>query len=227
MKRILLLIFVNCSVVALLAFGPSVKSILLHSAILLTQNNVLAVGEATPAATESASVKELPAVHILPDNPLYFLKTIKEKVQLFFTRNTSDEVDLLLGFAQKRLAEALKVAEKGKVHISEKLFEAFGRDIESAEEKIRQARARGEKTYHLLSELQKTVAYQKSVVEELQGQAEFLGSFLVEVDQNLASPSAEQVEHVKMSPSPKKGLGVFDWLKSLFGKKEILKPLVE
>jgi hypothetical protein len=189
-------------------------------------------------ATESASVKELPAVHILPDNPLYFLKTIKEKVQLFFTRNTSDEVNLILGFAQKRLAEALKIAEKGKVHISEKLFEAFEKDIEAAQEKIKGARERGEKTYHLLTELQKTVAYQKSVIEELQGEADFyssevqkrieaLNSFLVEIDQNLASPSAEPVKNVKISSSPRRKLDIFDWLKGLFGKKEILTPLAE
>jgi hypothetical protein len=217
MKRILLLIFVNC--------------ILLHSSILFAGNEVYAAVEATPAATESASggsaspsaeVSELPVVHILPDNPLYFLKTIKEKVQLLVARNASSQADLLLTFSQKRLAEALEVAGKGKIYISEKLFDAFGQDIEAAQEKIREARARGEKTYNLLVELQKTVAYQKAVIEELGDQAEQLGSFLVEVDEGLGTtPSAVPYDKIE------KRLGILDWIKGLFGKKEILKPLVE
>lgn len=209
MKKILLLIFVDY--------------ILLCSAIQLSRNEVLAV-ESTP----SAEVLELPTVHILPDNPLYFLKTIKEKAQLLFTRNTSNQAHLLLSFSQKRLAEALKVAEKGKPYISEKLFEAFGEDIEAAQQKIRKTKEGGERTYSLLVELQKTIAYQKSVLEKLQGEMEDLNSFLVKVDQDLgATESAEPLNRVKMSPVKKSsGPGIFDWLKGLFGKKEILSPLV-
>ncbi len=210
------------------------KIIILHLFISLFFISPCFAVETTP----SAEVSELPSVHILPDNPLYFLKTIKEKAQLLATRESSSEAGLLLGFAQKRLSEALKVAEKGKIHISEKLFEAFGKDIEAAQEKIKEARARGEKTYNLLVELQKTVAYQKSVIEELQGEAEFyqgevgervgaLNAFLVQVDQDLGEATISG----KITPAPKKGLGIFDWLKGffegLFGKKEILKPLAE
>jgi len=192
----------------------------LCSAEVLAQKPVLAV-ESTPSATSSASpldfarggsvqVSNLPAVRILPDNPLYFLKTLKEKVQLLVTRNTSDQATLLLNFSQKRLAEALKVAEKGKPYISEKLLDVFGKDIEAAQQKINQAKMRGEQTRDLFLKLQETVAYQKSVVEKLG----------IEIDQT-ATPSA--VTHGRIQ----QGLGIFDWLRSLFGKKEILKPLAE
>ncbi len=212
MKKALLLILVNC--------------ILLHSSILLSQNSVFA--EATP----SAEVSELPTVHILPDNPLYFLKTLKEKVQLLIIRSASGQADLFLGFAQKRLAEALKVAKKGKVHISEKLFEAFGRDIELVQEKIKEAKRKGEQTRDLLVKLQETVAYQKSVVEKMQEEASFyssevqerieaLNSFLVQVDESLEEATPSAAPYAKMQG----GLGIFDWLKSLFEKKEVLSPL--
>ena len=173
-------------------------------------------------ATGSALIGELPVVHILPDNPLYFLKTIKEKIQLTITRNTSSQADLLLGFSQKRLAEALKVAEKGKIHISEKLLDAFGQDIEAAQQKIKQAKTRGEQTRDLVLKLQETIAYQKSVIEKLEGQAAQLSSFLVEVDQSLEATESAGVSRGKIQ----QGLGIFDWLRSLFGKKEILKPIV-
>ena len=175
-------------------------------------------------STPSAQVSELPVVHILPDNPLYFLKTIKEKVQLLVTRNASSQADLLLEFSQKRLAEALKIAEKGKLHISEKLFEAFGQDIKMAQEKIAAAKASGERTYDLLVKLQETVVYQKEVMEELQEEAEGWESFLVEIDKGLG----EATESGKISlPKKASGLGILDWIKGLFGKKEILSPIVK
>ncbi len=209
MKKALLLILVNC--------------ILLCSSILLSQKPMLAV-ETTTSASQSAQVTELPSVHILPDNPLYFLKTLKEKVQLLIARNASSKAALLLDFSQERLAEALKVAEKGKPQISEKLFEAFGKDIEAARQKIRETKEGGERTYTLLVELQKTIGYQKSVIEKLGGQTMQLNSFLAEVDKDLG----EATESGRMSsPMKTSGLGIFDWLKGLFGKKEILKPLAE
>lgn len=159
------------------------------------------------AAEATPSADDLPIVHILPDNPLYFLKTLKEKAQLLVTRNTSSQANLLLDFSQKRLAEALKVAEKGKVHISEKLLEAFGQDVKMAQEKIKEAKEKGGKTYDLLVKLQETIAYQKSVVERLE---------------KVATESGKMSSPMKIS-----GLGIFDWLRSLFGRKEILRPLAE
>jgi len=221
----------------------------LHSAEVFAQKPVLAAepttsvtpsASARPSRDGSAQISNLPTVHILPDNPLYFLKTIKERVQLLLTSNASNEANLLLSFSQKRLAEALKVAEKGKVHISEKLFEAFGKDIEAAQKKIKGVKERGQHTYGLLIELQKTIAYQKSVVEELQGEADFyssevgerveaLNSFLVKIDEDLseatgsASGGPPAVPYGRM----KERQGIFDWLRGLFGKKEILRPLAE
>ncbi len=177
------------------------------------------------AAEATPSADDLPAVHILPDNPLYFLKTIKEKVQLLITRNTSAQANLLLDLSQKRLAEAQKVAEKGKVHISEKLLDAFGQDIEVAQEKISQAKAAGEQTYTLLVKLRETVGYQKSVIEKLGGQAMQLNSFLVEIDKSLEATESATIENHRPKEAP--GLGIGDWLRSLFGKREILKPLAD
>ena len=225
--------------------------VLLLGAAILAHSSALAVG-ATPepdafgvgagqasSASPSAEVSELPTVHILPDSPLYFLKTIKENTQLLVTRSDAGQADLVLKFAQKRLAEALKVAEKGKIHISEKLLDAFGKDVETAQQKIREARARGEKTYNLLVELQKTIIYQKSVIEKLQGEVDFyssgvgerieaLNSFLVEIDQDLGDSYTEATKSGKISAKDRsEGLNIFDWLKGLFGKRKILSPIAE
>jgi len=201
----------------------------LHSAEVLAQKPAWAAVEASPAAAPAASgsatgsaavrISHLPTAHLLPDNPLYFLKTLKEKAQLLVTRNASSQADLLLTFSQKRLAEAAKVAEKGKIHISEKLLAAFGEDVKAAQEKIRQAKAKGEATKNLFLRLQETVAYQKSVLEKIPE----LGSFLVQIDESLREATPTAVPRVKIST----GGGIFDWLRSLLGRKEILKPLAE
>jgi hypothetical protein len=219
----------------------------LCSAEVLTQKPVWAAVEAIPASTSAATVSaqiqisRLPTVHILPDNPLYFLKTLKEKLQLLVTRDAAKQANLLLDFSQKRLAEAAKITEKGKVHIGEKLLAAFGEDIAAAQVKIKEAKQKGEETYNLLVKLQETVAYQKSVIEKLQGEASdyssevgervrALNSFLVKIDQGLGEgeprarsymPSATESGKVE-----RQGRGIGDWLRGLFGRKDILKPLV-
>lgn len=169
----------------------------------LAQVFLAAALAASPSATPSANLAKLPAVHILPDNPLYFLKTLKEQAQLFITRNAKDQSDLLLSFSQERLAEAVKVAEKGKTQVSDKLLEAYGEDIKQAKEKVEQAKAAGEQTHDLLIKLKQTTDYYQSV--------------LARVEKGVPE-------------SDKMGLGIFDWLRNVLsqlGKKEVLRPLAE
>lgn len=195
-----------------------VNYLALHSAKVYAQN---------VEATAAADVSELPAVHILPDNPLYFLKTLKEKFQLIATRSSSGQADLFLNFAQNRLAEALKVTEKGKVHISEKLFAAFGQDIDAAQKKIEEAQRQGEQTRDILLKLQQTVDYQRAVLvkmqadvqirsSEVQARVEVLNDLLVRLDQSLGEASDSGKIETR-SPG---------WLQNLFGQKEVLRPLV-
>jgi len=222
-----------------------VSSLILHSIEELTQNEVRAATEATPSATfapggvgqaRSAEISELPTVRLLPDNPLYFLKTLKEKIQLLVTRSSTGQADLLLSFAQKRLAEALEVSRRGKIHISEKLFEAFGQDVKLAREKIAQARTTGEQTRNLLTKFSKTLAYQKAVLErmqeeasrrseEVQSRVEALNSLLVQLDGAELPEATESGRIGSRLPKKPSGLGIGDWLRSLFGRKDILSPL--
>jgi len=213
-----------------------VSSLVLYSIEELMQNEVLAAAEVTPSATPSAEISNLPVVHLLPDNPFYFLKTLKEKFQLLITPDASRQANLLLSFAQKRLAEALEVSQKGKIHISEKLFKAFGQDIKLAQEKIAQAKATGEQTRNLLAKFSETVAYQKAVLEKIREEAssrseevrsrvEALSSFLVQLD-GVELPEATESGKIEgRLPKKPSGLGIGDWLRGLFGREELLSPL--
>lgn len=166
------------------------------------------VAAASPSATLSADLNRLPAVHLLPDNPLYFIKTLKEKAQLLITRNAKSQADLLLGFSQERLAEAVEVAEKGKIHIGEKLLVAYGEDLEKAQTAIETAKAAGEQTHNLLIKLKQTTDYYQSVLNRV-GAGVPEGVVLVE------------------QKSDRIGFPVGDWLRSLFGRRGFLKPLAE
>lgn len=77
------------------------------------------------ASTESAVEEniedrdyDLPYPGILPDHPLYFLKMVRDRVQLFFTSGEFAKANLLLQYADKRIAASLALAEKGKTGLA-------------------------------------------------------------------------------------------------------------
>ena len=51
---------------------------------------------------------------LLPDHPLYFIKMIRDRIQLWLTRDPVSRAKLLLEYADKRMAAALVLAEDGK-----------------------------------------------------------------------------------------------------------------
>jgi hypothetical protein len=75
------------------------------------------VEESTMSAEEDEVVLKdysLPYPGLLPDHPLYFLKMIRDRLQLWITRDTIKRSELMLHYADKRIAAALALAEKGK-----------------------------------------------------------------------------------------------------------------
>jgi len=68
-------------------------------------------------ATESSTYK-LPYPGMLPDNPLYKLKTARNKLMLFMIRNPAKKAEKHLELADKQLIAALKLAEKDKMDLA-------------------------------------------------------------------------------------------------------------
>ena len=56
----------------------------------------------------------LPYPGILPDHPLYFLKAIRDRSLVFFTRDYIKKAQLYLLFSDKRINMALSLTKKGK-----------------------------------------------------------------------------------------------------------------
>ncbi len=57
---------------------------------------------------------DLPYAGMLPDNPLFFIKNIRDKILEFATRDQIKKARLYLLFADKRMRMAIELSEKGK-----------------------------------------------------------------------------------------------------------------
>lgn len=101
----------------------------------------------TPEATEPEAA--LPDVSFTPDRLFYFLKVWVEQVHLTLTRDTADRAALLEQQAQTRLAEAVAMAEAGKLDLAEKAMAEAQAKLDEAASQIAAARKAGKELNHL------------------------------------------------------------------------------
>ncbi len=57
----------------------------------------------------------LPKVTILPDSPLYFIKTLYEEFRIYIAHTTQEKVELLYLYSRQRLAETLQLLLQDKI----------------------------------------------------------------------------------------------------------------
>ena len=69
---------------------------------------------------------------ILPDNPFYFFKNTFRGLRSTFTFNSERKAELKLRFANEKIIEAGKLAEKGNFKALERHLESYEKDIKSA-----------------------------------------------------------------------------------------------
>ncbi|GIW62730.1 MAG: hypothetical protein KatS3mg090_0556 [Patescibacteria group bacterium] len=61
---------------------------------------------------------QLPYPGVLPDNPIYFFKNIRDKILLFITEKGRDKADRLLLYSDKKISMSRELMKKGKVKLS-------------------------------------------------------------------------------------------------------------
>jgi hypothetical protein len=86
----------------------------------------------------------LPDPGTLPDSPLYFLKSWRESIQLFFTFNAEKKAEQYLHLAEVRLAEYERMLEKGKEDIAARTLEKYESQLERALTKAEELKEKGE-----------------------------------------------------------------------------------
>lgn len=87
--------------------------IFFSAVVLLSEktNYVLAQIEIKGEAVEY----ELPFAGVLPDSPLYYLKTVRDNFWLFFTRDNMKKAEVLILFSDKKNSSCANADKKGEV----------------------------------------------------------------------------------------------------------------
>lgn len=138
-------------------------------------------------------VYELPYAGITPENPLYFLKQLRDQIKEFLTRDFIQKAEFLLVSSDKRAHIAIILAEKGKTRQSVEV-------LADAEEKamkipalLRESKKQGTAaSERFIFTLKLSNSKHKEIIQEIakmlpQGQDEQVLNALIDVNQRIAA----------------------------------------
>ena len=118
------------------------------------------------AGTVLAEVNNLPDPGMLPDHPLYFLKNWGEAIGTFFAFGDISKAERHLFLAEKRVAEAVALVEKGKPEIAERALEKHQEQLNRALGKAEQAKQKGLDADEVLAKVSEaTLTHQAVLIE--------------------------------------------------------------
>lgn len=104
---------------------------------------------------------------VLPDNPIWPLKVIRDQVWYYSTTDDGRRADLYLLFADKRVAASLKLFENGEYNTGFSTLLKSQQYLEKALEKEKQNRETGIDTYEYLDRLAKASLMHYYVIEQI------------------------------------------------------------
>jgi len=86
---------------------------------------------------------DLPDPGMLPDHPLYFLKSWSEGIGNLFTFGEENKAERFLNLSEKRIAEANALFEKGNLEVAEKTLQKYEEQLEKSLERSQRAKEKG------------------------------------------------------------------------------------
>lgn len=100
--------------------SPILFSLALSFLVLATTPSAVYLFAKSQAITmdETTVVYELPYSGMLPDNPLYFMKEIRDGIMKTTTRDNLRKAQLYLLLSDKEIASTLQLARKGKEQLA-------------------------------------------------------------------------------------------------------------
>lgn len=158
--------------------------LLVTTGLVLGTVPVFAQEEATPTAEEEempageeeatpvpAAVEQAPPEYlypgVLPDHPLYFLKSFLYKIRGRFVFGDVAKTRWFLKMADKRAAEARGLADKGKEKLAEKASEKAVAARDKAAEQLKVAKATRKDVEELVEKLEAVSIRQQVVLEHV------------------------------------------------------------
>jgi hypothetical protein len=166
MKRIIISLLV-----IILGFGIVGFSVWREQSVFVTHAVVDEIEEEEPiettvSAEENLEEDEYSLVYpgVLPDHPLYFLKMIRDRIQLWMTRDLVKQAELQLHYADKRAAASLALAEKGKLGLAVSTASKAEKYLEQALGKAKEAQESGKEVEDFYRTLMKATGKHKKVL---------------------------------------------------------------
>ncbi|MDP2641626.1 MAG: DUF5667 domain-containing protein [Candidatus Yanofskybacteria bacterium] len=114
--------------------------------------------------TVQAQTTELPDPGMLPDNPLYFFKSWGEGIGTFFAFGGVAKAERFLNLAERRLAEANALAERGKPDIAARSVERYEEQLARALARADEARENGLDTDEVLAKVSEATLKHQEVL---------------------------------------------------------------
>ncbi len=104
---------------------------------------------------------------MLPDNPLYFLKDLRYKVQGLFVFGDENKTAWYLKLADKKLAEARALTEKNETNLAAKSAAEGSEMSQKAQDSIKQMNTAGKDTTVLITKLRQNSERQQAVLTKV------------------------------------------------------------
>ena len=120
-------------------------------------------------ATSPAEAVEEPIYtpRLLPDSPFYFLKRIKERIELFLAQAPEAKAEKYAELATRRIAEAKVMIKRNKNQFVVKLMEKHQEHLDKAEKKIEEAREKGKDVERVLAIVAEATSIHQKVLADV------------------------------------------------------------
>ena len=113
------------------------------------------------------AVESLPDPGILPDSPIYGIKRAFESIETVFTFSNEAKAKVALKHAEKRLAEAKAMVEKGKPEFAEELVKEYEKKMNETNANAEKAIALGKNVTALIEHVTSRVSKHLEVLEQV------------------------------------------------------------
>lgn len=130
---------------------------------------------------------ELPYPGLLPDNPLYFLRVIRDRVVSFLISDSLKKAEFNLLQSDKRLNAGVYLFNKGKIDLAISTISKAENYFEKSLQKIKEARRQGMETTGITNKL----------IDSSKKHQEVLGNLLEKVPQNFKSDFVRLLQRVE------------------------------
>lgn len=139
----------------------------------------------------------LPYTGILPDNPLYFLKALRDNVWNLFITDPLEKANYDLLMADKRVGAASALLDKGEVDLAITTLSKSGNYFYLAIQQASLAKKQGEDVGDILSRLENASLKHQQVIFTMEEKTHGSARLVLQVSQQRAEQFQKSVEQLK------------------------------